>query len=160
MQQHYTTNKGLLKIFVFVLSLIIVFVSCSKKNDSVQPVPSISSGSTIAIPSVGPAGPGNNVMYYASTCPDASAGSAGDFFLNTSQGILYGPKSVSGWGLGLKMKNSAAAESLILSGSGAPASTLGNTGDYYLDISNFVLYGAKCADGWGAPFNLYVKQQG
>ena len=42
----------------------------------------------------------------------------------------------------------------ILSGIGAPTETLGNVGDYYLDLSNSNLYGAKTAQGWGTPISL------
>ena len=42
----------------------------------------------------------------------------------------------------------------ILSGKGAPAATLGNKGDYYLDLLTTNLYGAKTADGWGSPISL------
>ena len=42
----------------------------------------------------------------------------------------------------------------ILSGIGAPAENLGNVGDYYLDLSNTNLYGAKTAQGWGTPISL------
>ena len=43
---------------------------------------------------------------------------------------------------------------LILSGIGAPDASLGNVGDYYLDLSNSYLYGAKTAQGWGLPISL------
>ena len=42
----------------------------------------------------------------------------------------------------------------ILSGIGAPTENLGNVGDYYLDLSNTNLYGAKTAQGWGTPISL------
>ena len=42
----------------------------------------------------------------------------------------------------------------IFSGIGAPTETLGNVGDYYLDLSNSNLYGAKTAQGWGNPISL------
>lgn len=42
----------------------------------------------------------------------------------------------------------------ILSGIGAPVENLGNVGDYYLDLSNTNLYGAKTAQGWGTPISL------
>jgi len=42
----------------------------------------------------------------------------------------------------------------ILSGMGAPSENLGNIGDYYLDLSNTNLYGAKTAQGWGTPISL------
>ena len=43
---------------------------------------------------------------------------------------------------------------LIHSGVGAPSKEIGNIGDYYLDISNTNLYGAKTAQGWGTPISL------
>ena len=42
----------------------------------------------------------------------------------------------------------------ILSGNGAPNSSLGKVGDYYLDLSGVNLYGAKTAEGWGSPISL------
>src|SRR6201986_3711834 len=48
--------------------------------------------------------------------------------------------------------------SQIFSGSGAPAATLGNIGDYYLDKTNFFLYGPKTATGWGTPVLLRGAQ--
>ena len=42
----------------------------------------------------------------------------------------------------------------ILSGTGAPEATLGEEGDYYLDLTNADLYGAKSKSGWGLPLSL------
>ena len=42
----------------------------------------------------------------------------------------------------------------ILSGAGAPAAELGGVGDYYIDLKNTNLYGAKTAEGWGNPISL------
>jgi hypothetical protein len=42
-----------------------------------------------------------------------------------------------------------AAGATILSGNGAPATTLGNVGDFYLDLSSFMFYGPKTSAGWG-----------
>ena len=43
-----------------------------------------------------------------------------------------------------------AAGSQIYSGNGTPASTLGKTGDYYIDDTHAVIYGPKTASGWPA----------
>ena len=43
---------------------------------------------------------------------------------------------------------------VILSGDGVPALNLGKVGDYYLDVTNTNLYGAKTAEGWGTPISL------
>ncbi|MBM0655080.1 leucine-rich repeat protein [Capnocytophaga genosp. AHN8471] len=42
----------------------------------------------------------------------------------------------------------------ILSGSTAPTATIGNVGDYYIDLTSVNLYGPKTAEGWGNPVNL------
>ncbi|TYR38210.1 hypothetical protein FXV77_02710 [Sphingobacterium phlebotomi] len=39
--------------------------------------------------------------------PAANLGSVGDFYFNTSQMILYGPKSAAGWGIGTNLKAEA-----------------------------------------------------
>ncbi|MCH5716555.1 hypothetical protein [Niabella hibiscisoli] len=44
--------------------------------------------------------------------------------------------------------------SQILSGSGAPAASLGVNGDFYLDINSSRLYGPKTAASWGTPLSL------
>lgn len=38
----------------------------------------------------------------------------------------------------------------ILSGMEAPNASLGNTGDFYIDLATSVLYGPKTAGGWGS----------
>ncbi len=42
----------------------------------------------------------------------------------------------------------------IYSGTTAPASTLGNNGDFYLNVATSDFYGPKTAAGWGTPTNL------
>lgn len=48
----------------------------------------------------------------------------------------------------------AESGSLMLTGSGKPVSSLGKVGDFYIDLSNSELYGAKTQAGWGAPISL------
>jgi len=50
----------------------------------------------------------------------------------------------------------------VLNGSGAPSSSLGENGDFYIDTSVNKMYGPKTSDGWGDPVNLggtYVHTQ-
>lgn len=119
---------------------------------------------------VGPAGPtganGKNgsVIYSGTTIPATSLGAVGDFYLNTTTGLLYGPKTASGWGTGFSLKGptgatgstgaTGAAGSQILNGSGIPSASLGNNGDYYLDKTNYLLYGPKTVTGWGPAVSL------
>lgn len=42
----------------------------------------------------------------------------------------------------------------LLSGSGAPTTTLGKNGDFYLDKSSIQIYGPKSSSGWGNPTSL------
>ena len=42
----------------------------------------------------------------------------------------------------------------ILSGSTAPTATIGNVGDYYIDLTSVNLYGPKTAESWGTPISL------
>lgn len=53
-----------------------------------------------------------------------------------------------------KKGEDGAPGSQILSGSGVPAASLGNSGDYYLDKSTGALFGPKTADGWGEATSL------
>lgn len=98
--------------------------------------------------------------------PDASAGEVGDYYLDQTNKDLYGPKTDSGWGAPINLNGEdgqdgvdGANGSKIHSGFGAPDATIGVTGDYYLDKSNYDLYGPKTSpnkvdDGWGSPLNL------
>jgi hypothetical protein len=42
----------------------------------------------------------------------------------------------------------------ILSGNGTPSITIGNIGDFYLEIDSSELFGPKTAAGWGSPISL------
>jgi len=149
------------KLNLYLLSFIvavILFSSCGK-NGAVGP-----QGSTGATGAVGPAGPTGasgapgSVIYSGTTVPPAATGVVGDYYINLSTGLLYGPKTAAGWGAGTSLKGPAGTTgtpgSQIYSGSGAPATTAGVAGDYYLDKTNYMLYGPKTASGWGAPISL------
>lgn len=114
---------------------------------------------------VGPAGNDGSMMYSGQGAPDTNIGKTGDYYLNTGTGEMYGPKDENGWGNpiivlmgedGTDGQDGADGEdgSQIYSGSGAPDASLGVEGDYYLDKSNYNLYGPKTGSGWGTPLNL------
>jgi hypothetical protein len=96
------------------------------------------------------------VVYSSNASPKASEGVNGDFYINTAAGLLFGPKTDSGWGSGVSLKGDAG--NTTLSGSGQPAGTLGKSGDYYIDKTNALLYGPKTDSGWGVPVNLRGPQ--
>jgi hypothetical protein len=154
MERNATISKTLLNFIVFGLLSSAALISCSKPNiTTVAETPS-TSGLPTGIFSIGPSGPHNNLVYYGSTDPDPAFGCLGDYYLDVSQGLLYGPKISDGWGAVLVMKGASAAENKIYSGTEIPADAFGNYGDYYLDITNFVLYGPRSNSGWGNPINL------
>lgn len=62
---------------------------------------------------------------------------------------VQGPAGIQG-PVGLE----GAAGSVILSGNGVPAATLGKEGDFYLDKTTSNLYGPKTAAGWGTPISM------
>ena len=140
-----------------LLLLLLAFVtwgtiSCSKTGDTGP------QGATGPKGAVGPAGTNGSQIYSGNTTPSASTGDSGDYYLDIATDVLYGPKSSSGWGTGISLAGSAGAAgkagSQIYSGSGAPATTVGAIGDYYLDVTNYVLYGPKTTSGWGTGIVL------
>ncbi len=52
------------------------------------------------------------------------------------------------------LRAQVAAKHTILTGSGAPAATLGATGDLYLDTATYQIYGPKTSTGWGSSTSL------
>lgn len=47
----------------------------------------------------------------------------------------------------------------LLNGVGAPSSSTGINGDFYLNTSNMNLYGPKTNSGWGSPTDLVGSQE-
>jgi len=134
---------------------LFVFVQACKKGDV---GPAGAKGDTGATGAVGPAGSDGSVIYSGTTAPTSAIGKEGDFYLNTTSGLLYGPKTAAGWGSNFSLKGPTGAAgtdgNTVLSGTGAPAATLGKAGDYYLDKNNYALYGPKVGSTWGAAFSL------
>ncbi|MCW9713436.1 collagen-like protein [Aliifodinibius salicampi] len=103
-------------------------------------------------------------IHAGSGAPDASVGVVGDFYIDTANQNLYGPKTDNGWGSAIDLNGEDGADgqdgadgedgSQIYSGSGSPDASLGTTGDYYFDTANKDLYGPKTDSGWGTPTNL------
>ncbi len=157
-------KKFITYLFVFAGLLL---SSCGKDG---AVGPSGPAGSTGATGAVGPAGPAGangksgSVIYSGTANPASTVGAVGDFYINLTSGALFGPKTATGWGTAVSLigptgstgakGTTGAAGSQIYAGSGAPASTKGIVGDFYLDITNYLLYGPKATAGWGTPLNL------
>ncbi|WP_116380837.1 hypothetical protein [Cupriavidus taiwanensis] len=115
------------------------------------------------------AGPGGNTGAAGSTIlsgsvdPTDSVGNNGDYYINTSTSTLFGPKANGTWPAGVPLGSATGTPppsgGTVLSGTGAPANSLGNNGDYYLDTSTWTLYGPKADGVWPAGVSL-VGQSG
>lgn len=107
-------------------------------------------------------GTNGNTIYSGVTPPSAGLGSNGDFYLNLSNGDLYGPKTNNSWGAKpYNMKGTPGAPgtpgtsgATILSGKSSPIISQGKIGDFYINLAEMTLYGPKITTGWGSPVSL------
>ncbi|MDQ0109848.1 hypothetical protein J2T02_004993 [Chitinophaga terrae (ex Kim and Jung 2007)] len=93
-----------MKILVAGLALTscaILLFSCSKDG---SPGPKGDTGAQGIQGPVGPAGKNGTTMYAGDGAPTANIGQVGDFYLDKISGMLYGPKTSSGWTALFSMK--------------------------------------------------------
>jgi len=152
-----------LKYFIILTVAISAMASSCGKDGATGPAgPAGTTGPQGATGATGPAGANGSVIYSGTTVPSSTTGAIGDYYLNTTTSLFYGPKTSGGWGTGFSLKGATgaagAAGSKIYSGSTAPASTLGAIGDYYLNTSNYMFYGPKASTGWNVPISLQGPQ--
>src|SRR5258705_12187898 len=100
-------------IYLFlILSLMVLFTSCGK-DGAVGPQGSTGpAGATAAVGPAGPAGTnGQNgsIIYSGTIVPAGTTGAVGDFYINLTTGLLYGPKTATGWGTGFSLKGATGA---------------------------------------------------
>lgn len=155
-------TKNHLPLLMAIVLIAMIFASCGKdgatgpQGATGATGPTGTTGAVGATGPTGPAGANGSVIYSGNGAPSTSVGTTGDFYLDLTAGMLYGPKTAGGWGTGFSLKGATgatgatgAAGNTILSGTGIPAAGLGNVGDYYIDDSSYMLYGPKTAGGWG-----------
>jgi hypothetical protein len=107
----------------------------------------------------GPVGPAGRSVLYGTGAP-TTQGEAGDFYINTTDYTLYGPKSTSWPASGTSLKGPKGdkgdkgdpgdSTGALHSGAAVPT-TQGKLGDYYIRTGTGELYGPKSAQGWGSP---------
>ncbi len=125
-----------MKNLLYVLMIVLVaMTACSKEGPE---GPQGIQGET------GPAGADGSVVISGEGTPATSLGNEGDYYLDKTAVMLYGPKTTSGWGTGLSLQGEQGDPgSQILAGDGEPDGTLGIIGDYYVDTTNYLFYGPK-----------------
>jgi hypothetical protein len=139
---------------MFFVLMILALASCKKGDQG----PAGPQGEQGVQGQQGVAGPAGSKIYSGNNAPTSDIGANGDFYLNLSSSEFYGPKTSNGWGTPISLMGATgatgAAGSKILSGTGTPANSIGNNGDYYLDKSTYNLFGPKSAGAWGAALSL------
>lgn len=150
------TIKRDLLLAIFILSVTLLSVSCSKDDDN---------NSNNKQTEIGPAGKDGSVIYSGEGAPSDNIGVTGDYYFDIETGNLYGPKMTnSSWAeanvFSLRGEKGISGNDgcVILSGMGAPGMDIGRNGDFYLDKENYTLYGPKLTTGenpgWGAGLML------
>lgn len=101
-------------------------------------------------------GDNGNTIYSGKAAPTSAIGANGDFYLNLSNGDLYGPKSNQGWGQPFNLKGAQGEPgATILSGTTVPQNNIGKNGDFYINLKEMTIYGPKASVlGWGNPVSL------
>jgi hypothetical protein len=111
---------------------------------------------------LGSGGEGNNTILNGAGSPPQSAGSNGDFFYDTQDVVIYGPKENGVWPTpGVHLVGAPGAQgpsgaigqagingNSILNGTSNPTSNQGNNGDFFLNTATTTLFGPKANGQW------------
>lgn len=111
---------------------------------------------------------GRTILNGTTVPDDGSDGVDGDFYLRTTNYVMYGPKAAGSWGAGVSIVGPPGADGAdgddgldgtdgtsLLSGSGAPDDGAdGSDGDMYLDYTAYDIYGPKTAGAWGSGTSI------
>jgi hypothetical protein len=156
------TNTILKTALILMIGAATAFTSCKKEAG-----PAGAQGAQGPQGLQGTPGPAGSTVLSGNGTPTTTTGANGDFYLDLTSSLFYGPKSAAGWGTGFSMKGASGATGAsgtngtngtngnrILNGTTIPGPTDGNVGDYYLNTTNYLLYGPKIAAGWGVGTSL------
>jgi hypothetical protein len=102
----------------------------------------------------GPLGPRGNSILNGTSNPLSTDGLNGDFWLNTTTSVLFGPKSGGVWpSTGLSLVPIQPTQ--LLNGAVPPDNTTtGINGDFYINTTNYNIYGPKTGGVWPAGVAL------
>ncbi|RZK71339.1 MAG: hypothetical protein EOO92_20535, partial [Pedobacter sp.] len=109
-------------------------------------------------------GTNGSVTHSGLGAPDLSIGVNGDYYLDRTGYLLYGPKNVDGWGGGILLRGADGAQgpigpagadgTIIYGGDYNPDPSLGKIGDFFIGRFTMQIFGPKTASGWGTGRNL------
>lgn len=148
--------------YYFLITLMMLFAASCGKNGA--PGPQGPPGPAGPAGPQGPPGANGTVIYSGTTVPASSIGATGDFYIDLSTGVFYGPKTATGWGTGFSLIGTKGAAgtngTVIYSGTTIPAASTGAIGDFYIDLATGIFYGPKTNTGWGSGFSLTANALG
>ncbi len=102
----------------------------------------------------GPQGNAGSKIYSGVGAPSIGLGVDSDFYINESNGDYY-LKASGAWGLEGNLQGPPGDNGYsVLNGSGAPSDGLGVNGDFYINTSNYYIYGPKAGGVWPAGVSL------
>lgn len=139
--------------FILMIGATTIFSSCKKEAGPAGP-----QGAQGPQGLQGTPGPAGSTVLSGNGAPTSTTGTNGDFYLDLTSSLFYGPKSAAGWGTGFSMRGANGTAGTngnkIINGTTIPGATDGSIGDYYLNTTNYLLYGPKTASGWGVGTSL------
>jgi hypothetical protein len=124
------------------------------------------------MPATGPAGPagpvgpanGTAVLHGAADPIDNVTGQDGDFYINTVDHFIFGPRAAGAWGAGVSLVGPAGANgangangvngNTILYDAADPDAGDGVNGDFFINTASHTLFGPKAAGAWPAGVSL------
>lgn len=103
-------------------------------------------------------GAAGNTILFGSGAPSNGLGTNGNFYIDTTAHVMYGPKASEIWPAGFSLVGPSGSSGLdgrtIITGVGVPGVGIGNNGDLYLDTSTYLLYAPKASGTWPAGVSL------
>lgn len=155
-------KKSLLS--AFVIASVLAFSACKKEEGPQGPKGDKGDAGAPGAPGAqGPVGPAGATgaagadgadgatIRAAAGAPDDGLGNDGDFYFDTANGVLYGPKADGEWPaagtslIGAKGDKGDRAAASLIAGTTAPADA--EEGDYWFNLTNSTIYGPADADG-------------
>ena len=140
---------------ILLAIFIVICVSCSKDGEMGPEGPKGPKGDVGA---QGIPGTDGNLLLYGNESPSDVVGNFGDYYIDSQNYLLYGPKTSSGWGVPIILKGTDGEDgtngNTLLSGMEEPTLDVGIIGDFYFHLGSVSIYGPKTESGWGNPINL------
>lgn len=157
------------KSIFYLLALTVVTFSSCEKEAGIKGEPG----------EQGSPGVNGSAILSGTGAPASTLGKDGDYYIDNSTSVFYGPKTGSSWNTSVNLRGEDGSNgqngqngsngaqgpsgstgpagsngSTILNGTAAPALSVGNIGDYYINTATADFYGPKTISSWGTSISL------